>query len=558
MKRSITLLSFVLMQVCLYSQNNTPRALILTPNYVNLARNQTPIRDQGARNTCITFAAIGGLEAAYKRSGYGDLNLSEQFLNYMGKTFWLDFSWSDIVARGNDGKEAQVGAFGGGQGYSYIKQLGNGLKVPDERLMPYKSRDYDSTDFRPLRFPWDNSYWLKQKRMSDFNMDTVFLPPAALVADKYYSIASYGLVSGNDVNAIEQILRSGKEVVWDMTGYFPSTPIWDTASQYTCSNCGYGSHAMLIIGYDRRDRDPKKHCFIIKNSWGPVPASLGHNDGFTRVTYDYVKAYGNQGSYINSVNPPARWTPLGFVGRWDINLDGVPGILDIYHVQHVMEVLWKEQGVNNADNRLGTFYDRSGKAYKVNGYSDGMNLHFFINLEKPNVIWDDMSGRQFNFTLLEDKGRIMAGSYTGLDGKIYGGYAKKKSVILPPGKPYQGTLTTSSYMGDWKFMYNNTMGMLSVGQRDQLLSGNFRNGTYDAYSASFYVPGGQSGGYAGTMFVEKANPMHVIIQSMTMLGLYGRNKGYAETYLLNTTKGALSGQVFDNSGKEYGIILFRQ
>ncbi len=57
------------------------------PLMVNLAPYQTPIKNQGSRTTCITFASIAGLEAAYKHAGYGDLDLSEQFLNHTGKMF---------------------------------------------------------------------------------------------------------------------------------------------------------------------------------------------------------------------------------------------------------------------------------------------------------------------------------------------------------------------------------------------------------------------------------------------------------------------------------------
>src|SRR5205807_7582533 len=59
------------------------------PNYVNLAAYQTPIKSQGRRSTCIVFASIAALEAAYSHAGYGQLDLSEQFLNHMGKMLWL-------------------------------------------------------------------------------------------------------------------------------------------------------------------------------------------------------------------------------------------------------------------------------------------------------------------------------------------------------------------------------------------------------------------------------------------------------------------------------------
>jgi len=57
------------------------------PTRVDLRSQQTALRNQGDRNTCQTFGATAALEAAYKRAGFGDLNLSEQFLNHVGKMF---------------------------------------------------------------------------------------------------------------------------------------------------------------------------------------------------------------------------------------------------------------------------------------------------------------------------------------------------------------------------------------------------------------------------------------------------------------------------------------
>src|SRR5262249_40816852 len=52
------------------------------PTPVALPHFQTPLNRQGGRRTCIVFAAVAALEAAYRRAGYGELDLSEQFLNH--------------------------------------------------------------------------------------------------------------------------------------------------------------------------------------------------------------------------------------------------------------------------------------------------------------------------------------------------------------------------------------------------------------------------------------------------------------------------------------------
>ena len=93
------------------------------PAYVNLSAYQTPLRNQGSRGTCITFAALAALEAAYYRAGYGKLDLSEEFLNHFGKMFWLHPKWNEIVAKGEDGLESQIGAYGGGSAAEYFRCL---------------------------------------------------------------------------------------------------------------------------------------------------------------------------------------------------------------------------------------------------------------------------------------------------------------------------------------------------------------------------------------------------------------------------------------------------
>ena len=56
---------------------------------VDLRKEQTPIRSQGRRGTCTSFAVAGAMEAAYKRAGHGEIHLSEEFSHDVAKMMWL-------------------------------------------------------------------------------------------------------------------------------------------------------------------------------------------------------------------------------------------------------------------------------------------------------------------------------------------------------------------------------------------------------------------------------------------------------------------------------------
>ncbi len=55
------------------------------PNSYSLAMWQTPIRNQGGRGTCYTFACIAAMEAMYNRAFGRILDLSEHYAFQLGK-----------------------------------------------------------------------------------------------------------------------------------------------------------------------------------------------------------------------------------------------------------------------------------------------------------------------------------------------------------------------------------------------------------------------------------------------------------------------------------------
>jgi len=527
------------------AQNAFRNFNINPPDSVNLSANQTALRNQGGRRTCITFAAIAALEAAYKKAGYGDLNLSEQFLNHMGKNFWLDVPWDTVLHRGADGAENQVSAFGGGQAWSYIEELASGLKVPEEQYMPYVGRNYGPQDFPALSHAWnDAAYWKTEITHSDFNLNNKFLPEAALTADKYYSVLDYGELGGKDIPSMEGILASGLELTWDcMIRIQPGTQsgIWQP-----CTGCQGAGHAMLLIGYVHRSTDNTKNYFLVKNSAGHT----SFPGGYEHVSYAYVLANGLKCAYIRNINPPARWKELGFVGRWHLDFDGHRGVLDIYHVPHIDDHFFSQHNVHVNDLRIGSFYE-NGKAYKVNGSMRGNTIDFYIDADNPDVRWEVLGGKHFTYSLLYDKAPVMAGIQVDPDGSLYGGVATLAS--LPAAITPRPDLNPFGH-GEWSIELGHESGKLQI--ESSIVAAPSAAGLvtsdYETHTVTLQLPSGTHTGYG---MVEKKNRNYMLLIIPDLFGAFHPNAGYVSIYLFNFEKGTAAGTAVYQDGSMGGVVL---
>ncbi len=434
---------------------------------------QTPLQNQGSRTTCIAFSATAALEARYKRAGYGDLNLSEEFVNYVGKMMWLHPYWADINTA--DETESQLAATGGGGGVGHAHNMVHWMKVPAETAMPYRLSGYA---YSPA---WNDPWWTSQRNVNTFNLDPANFPHSARNAAEYHfatGLVDLGLTGARNTTTIENALRAGYEVIWDSqiddgTG----TPIWHPAGPVR------DAHSMLIIGYDRTSANPANHYFIVKNSWGPT----SNTNGMTHVGYDYVAARGINACYLTGAATPGPWNALRFLGRRNMSFDGFRGTLDISHIPGASQETWSSAyGVTTTDRRLGLFYDTAGNVYRVNGQIVGDMVQFWLKPTNANMPWDEQRetptvGRMFSYRLLDsaDQKDDLAGYHWDNAGSTptpaYGGYAKRATTVngtngfeLPVFDNSQAW-TPAQWLGRWRLRYDSRDVTLQIDQRNDTL-----------------------------------------------------------------------------------------
>ena len=228
-----------------------------TPDAVDHRQYQTAIKDQMDRGTCVCFASLAGIEAVVKRSSGNELDLSEQYAN------WL-FMGNLGRNQCDDGLRTTLAA-------RYLAAQG----VCEERHLPYEDR-------------------------SQVNLHCNAAPPVAARAAADYGIATYAIIdrlggrgpSIANPAYLECIIANdhdivfGTQVAW---GQPDSNGVHDVLTDdYGNPLRSRGGHAMLIVGYDRTAPVP---YFVCKNSWGDMPGV----SGYYYLSYDYLIEYAKYG-----------------------------------------------------------------------------------------------------------------------------------------------------------------------------------------------------------------------------------------------------------------------
>ncbi len=443
------------------------------PSKVDLTATQTPFRNQGARDTCTVFAAVAAVEAAYMRKYGLSLDLSEQYLNHVQKSFWLNFNQPLPFA------EIQPETNGGGTIGWQFAVLGR-YGLPPESSLPYIG-DGSWQNLAGWTSPNGVSVQTLQRDLDDFMLSSMprtystpspivatVLPLAAL-ANARYRPTSTTMASPADLANLDWFraqLSANREVAFvvKLTGPDPSEDgIWNPGP----TSLGK-AHGMLMVGYDDAQR-----VFLVKNQWG--------GQQFDRFSYDWVLQglVDNAGVVLDVADPHARFGTFEnrqlFLGRWNLDHDGWRGTLDIYRLPG-------DGSASAPDRRIGTYFGPDGVARRVNGAMDGNRIDFYIDWNVPDQPATVLQGMHFTgFILSKDIEAIAGSMLDNRDGSTYAFTALKSRSLK--GVPSNAV---SAYRGTWQLSADGIAGTLTLDKFNtsgDAVQGTFSDGIGNTYKA---------------------------------------------------------------------------
>jgi len=244
------------------------------PPAVDHRPQQSSIKNQGSRGTCVSHASLALLEA------YEHIpdDLSEQLVH---------FRFNEFLGRPQD--------------------VDAGLRTTDA---PRFLGDPDGRACEEADWPYISS----QRPINDMVEDGTYEPPPAALdnarygygAQAYKIIPDRGLEGESIKNTryLETLLDQGYNVVigtWVSWDDKDNDGVLDPVLDNNGNPIGRGGHAMLLVGYNR----PEEY-FIVKNSWG---RGWGH-DGYGFLHYNLIRSCFKYGFVVDGVEPPPEGQQL--------------------------------------------------------------------------------------------------------------------------------------------------------------------------------------------------------------------------------------------------------
>ena len=326
-----------------------------------LAEFQSPFRQQNDRGTCWAFAGAAALEAAYRRRFGLSIDVSEEFIFHMGKSFALNRDAQGNVVQPVENNSSLTGFQGSGD---IVKKLSENA-APPESMAPYLPSQQALLDILPvLGFAGEPSLQ-SQEDFDAVEFCEQHVPLLACVNARYRA-TDWGTLGGSpSIEALENTLLSQHEVVCDVTH--------KTSPQ--------GGHVLLLVGFDRNRR-----VFFAKNHWG--------ENAFIEIQYENDPQWSiNTGWFIKDVvDPTFVQNEACWLGNWWLTING--------QTERILLRRSEDFVTPGTPTRLGSAYLSDGR-HDINGMflEGGSHLRFFVAQGTAPVPPGTLAGTQIDVDL---------------------------------------------------------------------------------------------------------------------------------------------------------------
>ena len=420
----------------------------------SLSEWQTPVRNQLDRGTCWVFSSTGLLEAAYRHHLGLSLDLSEQFAKH------IIYSTLGPVSYLAHSDNASSFWEGGNFTFTYGSALMNNT-IPEESYAPYLSLEQMAALITANNCGDMSPANATQAQIDSCEYQESYISMAARRQAFYgFTNATYlGAADVQNPQTLESFIVGGHEIAVDLNLFWSASTADPTILDYD-PTAGGGAHSMLFVGFDRRDPDPNRHYFIVKNSWG--------GDSLIKVSYKFVQNATSYGLVANSVAAPATGSPPYrslWIGQWLMDNDGVQANVTIRRTDE-----WQSdtvgvgpEGVNTAATRLGQYLVPGGSTHELNGkLSDadrGMTAYLdtTVTTNAPGTI----SGRKIQTWLYEsDLSKASGYSAALVHGPVHGAFLSRAPVAHPGAGSAFGI---TNWQGNWLLDFDGTLRTLTLG-----------------------------------------------------------------------------------------------
>jgi C1A family cysteine protease len=350
------------------------------PRMVDLKSDMTKVKNQSSRGTCTFFSTMGLIESTIKKDLQLDVNLSEEYLNYLTKSKGY-FNKSE----GSTVNSNLYSIFRGGvlleRDWGYQPSW-FGPKLP--------CQDYNSTDTSaPAQCFSHNA--------PDEETMTKVIDTSAI---------EYNLIQKNTNEIIKFLANNKRPLTMSVTVNYAGWP--DTGDVFyndelraqciaTSSECG--GHSILLTGYDL-----DKKIFFFKNSWG---TSWGH-DGYGTISIATVDRYVTDALYYaKAVSPiifPEDFNKDNFeLTNFDLEPISVDGNLKIKitaglkglkgHTAYISSFLSKKSKLNLEDaSDLNTQSVRLDELDGISKETYARGFEYFLPMTPTDsLVWNNES-----------------------------------------------------------------------------------------------------------------------------------------------------------------------